>query len=435
MALGGAQCQAQLETAKAAGGIAVLVREAEGARLAEGRPRPRELEESERSMVAASRPRVICVDDEPHVVGGLALHLRRRYDVEVATSAQAGLDLLDAEPRAAVVISDMRMPGMNGSEFFARASAAHPETTRVLLTGYADVDAATRAINEGRVFRFLIKPCPPPELLRTVEAAVELHLVRVAEKDLLEKTVLGSVQVLADVLALTNPAAFGRANRVKGLMNRLIAKLGGRRQWELEAAALLSQLSSLALPGEVVEKVYYGTPLSSAERAMVDRAPEVTQQLLAHVPRLELVRRILAPHPPRGDSPRHPASETDAEEQLVRRGAQMLRGAVELDLLEAQGMSSTGIATTLRAHAHEYEEPLLDALLAVCAERPGPDALLELPLAGLEVGMVLAADVKTATGALFAARGGEVTPGLLERVNNLRPGTLREPLTVLKPVV
>jgi FixJ family two-component response regulator len=383
-------------------------------------------------MVVATRPRVICVDDEPHVVGGLALHLRRRYDVEVATSAQAGLDLLERSPPAAVLISDMRMPGVNGAEFLARAAASHPETTRVLLTGYAEVEAARRAINEGRVFRFLIKPCPPPELLRTVEAAAELHRVLVTEKELLENTVRGSVQVLADVMAVTNPAAFGRANRVKQLVADVAAKLGERPSWQLEVAALLSQLSSIALPHETVEKLYYGAALTSAERAMVDRAPEVTQQLLGHIPRLDLVRRMLAVQPARGDAHRAPPSEVDPEEQLVRRGVQLLKGALELDVLEAQGMSGTGIAAALRAHAKDYEAPVLEALLDVCAERPGPEAAKELPLTEVLPGMVLAADVKTTTGALFAARGCEVTRGFLERAGNLPAGSLRERLLVFE---
>lgn len=384
-------------------------------------------------MVAVSRPRVVCVDDEPHVVGGLALHLRRRYDVELATSAQAGLELLDRTPPAAVVISDMRMPGMNGAEFLARASAAHPETTRVLLTGYAELDAATRAINEGRVFRFLVKPCPPPELLRTVEAAAELHRVLVAERELMEKTVRGSVQVLSDVLFVTQPAAFGRAHRVRHLVDQLLVKLGERPCWQLEIAALLSQLFSIALPPETVEKLYYGAPLSSAERAMVERAPEVTQQLLGHIPRLDIVRRMLAGHQLRADAHRAASTDVDPEEQLVRHGAQLLKGAAELDVLEAQGMSGTGIAAALRARAQDYEPNILAALLCVCAERPEPDSIREVPLSGLEPGMVLAADVKTTSGALFAARGCEVTASLLERAGNFGAGALKEPLKVLPP--
>ncbi len=379
-----------------------------------------------------NRPRVVCVDDEPHVVGGLALHLRRRYDVELATSAEAGLELLSREPQAAVVISDMRMPGMNGAEFLARASLAHPETTRVLLTGYAEIDAAVRAINEGHVFRFLVKPCPPPELLRTVEAAADLHRMLVAEKELLEKTLHGSVRMLSDVLAVTNPAAFGRASRLKRLVAKLVVKLGERPYWQVEVAAMLSQLASITLPGETVEKLYYGAPLSGPERAMVERAPDVTQQLLGHIPRLEVVRRILAVHG-RAEAGQRPAGlgESEEEERLVRRGAQLLKGATEVDTMEAQGMSATGITAALRAHAKEYEPDVLEALIALCAELPGPDSVREIPLVALKPGMVFAADVKLTTGALFVARGYEVTESFLERVRNFRAGSVKEPLKVL----
>ena len=100
-------------------------------------------------METKLRSRVVCVDDEPQVLSGLSLHLRRRYDVETATSGAAGLELLARQPQAAVVISDMRMPGMNGAEFLAKASVQHPHTTRILLTGYAEVDAAIAAVNKG----------------------------------------------------------------------------------------------------------------------------------------------------------------------------------------------------------------------------------------------------------------------------------------------
>lgn len=138
------------------------------------------------------RPRIVCVDDEPHVVGGLALHLRRRYDVEIATSGAAGLELLDGVPQAAVVISDMRMPGVNGAEFLSKAYAKHPSTARILLTGFSEVDSAVQAVNEGHIFRFLFKPCPPPDLLRTVDAAAELHRPTLAAREILEKTLHGS---------------------------------------------------------------------------------------------------------------------------------------------------------------------------------------------------------------------------------------------------
>src|SRR6185369_5998873 len=267
-------------------------------------------------MEPKPRSRVVCVDDEPHVLSGISLHLRRRYDVETATSGAAALELLARQPQAAVLISDMRMPGMNGSELLAQAHSAYPHTTRILLTGHAEVDAAIAAVNKGAVFRFLVKPCPPPELLAAVEAAVELHRVTVAEQNLLEQTLHGSIKMLTEVMSLTNPVAFGRALRVKQHVTALADKLELTARWQVEVAAMLSTLSTLTLPPETLEKVHYGAALSAEEQAMLERAPDATEQLLAHIPRLEAVREILASYTKPYRRPERPSDVSHEQQQL-----------------------------------------------------------------------------------------------------------------------
>jgi response regulator RpfG family c-di-GMP phosphodiesterase len=380
-------------------------------------------------MEAPSRPRVICVDDEPHVVSGLALHLRRRYDVEIATSGQAGLDLLARAPEAAVVISDMRMPGMNGAEFLSKVSAQHANTTRILLTGHTELDAAIRAVNEGNVFRFLLKPCPPPELLRAVEAAAEQHRLKSIESVLLEKTLHGSVKMLSELLAITNPLAFGRAARVKTIVSQLAEKLGEAQRWQVEVAAMLSQLASITLPNETAERLYYGAALTTAEQQMVERAPDVTQQLLGHIPRLEAVRDILARHTL--PSTKQRMAGLGAEQRLIQRGAELLAVAVDYDALEAKGQTSSEAMVNLSLHPDKYEAEVLAALAEICHSRPQVDVVRELSVAALKPGMVFASDVKLVTGTLFVARGYEITAGFLERLKNLRPGSLKEPLRVI----
>jgi response regulator RpfG family c-di-GMP phosphodiesterase len=379
-------------------------------------------------MEARTRPRVICVDDEPHVAGGLALHLRRRYDVEIATSGQAGLELLAREPQAAVVISDMRMPGMNGAEFLTKALAAHPNTTRILLTGYAEVEAAIKAVNEGQVFRFLVKPCPPPELVRTVDAAAELHRLILAEREILEKTLHGSIKMLSEILAISNPLAFGRATRIKGHVSRLVEKLGDKDRWQAEVAAMLSQLATITLPNETAEKLYYGTPLTPEEQRMVERAPDVSEQLLSHIPRLEIVRAILAQ---RAEPFRSRGPELTAEQKVVRRGAQLLKVAGDFDALEALGHSSSQALDMLKGREEQYDPDVLRALHEVCGSQRADECIREISLRALKPGMVFASDVKMTTGTLFVARGYEVTESFLERVRNFRPGSVKEPMRVV----
>src|SRR5664279_3439182 len=112
------------------------------------------------------RPRILCVDDEPQILESLRDTLHRDYEVQTAGSGAEGLGLLAEEPDGyAVIISDMRMPEMLGSVFLHNARLIAPDTTRMLLTGHADLDAAVTAVNEAQLFRFLTKPCPPAEVL------------------------------------------------------------------------------------------------------------------------------------------------------------------------------------------------------------------------------------------------------------------------------
>jgi DNA-binding NtrC family response regulator len=115
-------------------------------------------------MSATERTKILCVDDEPRVLEGLALHLGRIFEMVTATSGREGLEVLAGQGPFTVVLSDMRMPGMDGAAFLSKVRQAAPDTTRMLLTGDTDLQAAIAAVNEGQIFRFLTKPCAPYNL-------------------------------------------------------------------------------------------------------------------------------------------------------------------------------------------------------------------------------------------------------------------------------
>ncbi len=119
-----------------------------------------------------SRPTVLCVDDDPDLLAGLVTTLRSRFTVTTAESGAEALAKLADLPRVQVIVSDLAMPGMTGPEFLARSRALAPHAVRLLLTGHASVEGAVAAVNQGVIFRFLLKPCPPEELIAAVEAAV-----------------------------------------------------------------------------------------------------------------------------------------------------------------------------------------------------------------------------------------------------------------------
>ncbi|MFZ5698698.1 MAG: response regulator [Pseudomonadota bacterium] len=380
--------------------------------------------------MADTKTKILCVDDEPHVLEGLSLHLRRHYDVLTASGGVEALDILGQEKDIAVIMSDMRMPGMDGATLLAEARQAAPDTVRLLLTGQADMESTIAAINEGQIFRLLIKPCRPTHLLSTMQAAVEQYRLITAERILLEQTLHGTVKTLTDVLGLTNPIAFGRATRIKKHVSDLATKLDIKPRWQVEVAAMLSQLASITLPSDLVEKIYAGRPLDEQDQEMIAHIPVVTEQLLKNIPRLEVVRGILAgsANPYR---PPTPGAAGSADASLIARGAEILRVATDFNVLEAQGMPAVVAVETLRSRAGNYDSEVLDALaLLKCGPAPKIE-IREVSIAALHEGMIVAEDIKTADGMLMVARGQEITAGFLERLRNDRSGSVRDPLRII----
>ena len=375
----------------------------------------------------SSRPAVLCVDDEPNVLAGLQRNLRSRFDVSVATGGEQGLEVISRQPPFAVIMSDMRMPGMDGAEFLARARTASRDSVRVLLTGHADFEAALAAVNQGQIFRFLTKPCPHDVVLSTLEAAAEQFRLVGAERELLELTLTGAIRMLSEILALSNPAAFGRASRVHRTVAALCERIGVKDRWVVEVAAQLSQIGCIHLPAQVAEKLYFGQALSPAEQAQAKSVPAVAEQLLANIPRLEPVREILSAHDRRCDGSEEPG--TTGKGGGLPLGARLLKLAVDLDTLEASGMTSVEAVAVMQSRLGVYDGKFLQALEEEVTNRTAT-LIQELGLAHIRPGMVLVEDVRNRAGVLLVARGHTVSPGLLMKLQNLAP-SVKEPIKVV----
>src|SRR4051812_23376792 len=117
---------------------------------------------------------LLIVDDEPGLLQTLRHQFFRDYRVLTAESGHEALELLGVEDVHAI-LSDQRMPGMSGDNFLAQARAFRPDAVRILFTGYADIQAVITSVNEGRIFRYILKPWDPTELEGIVRQAVEHH--------------------------------------------------------------------------------------------------------------------------------------------------------------------------------------------------------------------------------------------------------------------
>ena len=356
--------------------------------------------------------RILCVDDEPRVLQALSRHLREHFEVLTAGSGPAGLEIVKRERELAVVLADMRMPEMDGATFLSQTRALRPTAVRVLLTGQADIGAAIKAINEGQLFRFLTKPCPPEQLLAVMDEAVKQYELVVAERVLLQRTVVGSIKALTDIMSLVNPAVVGRAVRLKRRVSALAAELRLEERWQLEAAALLSHLGELALPPVMTRKLARGEELEPEENERLLAARSAANRLIGHVPRLEPVSLLLS------TVTSVDTDETGSSSSGSRSlAAQVLRLAMEADRLELQDLGPESVLETLRAF-EDFSPPLLEALGRVM--RSGDEELerAEIPVSQLAIGMVLDEDLRTGRDVLIAPRGCDVTPSFLEHIRH-----------------
>jgi DNA-binding NtrC family response regulator len=153
------------------------------------------------------------------------------YDVCIAYSASEGMARLQSDRVFSVIVSDMRMPGMDGVAFLKEASDLHPRTSRILLTGQADLPSAVTAINDGRLFRFLLKPCGKETILKAVADGVRQFELLQAERELLEQTLRQSLGAMAEALSLVVPTAAQPFLKVRRLARQLCKKLQIEDAW------------------------------------------------------------------------------------------------------------------------------------------------------------------------------------------------------------
>lgn len=209
--------------------------------------------------------RILCVDDDPNILLGYQRALRKHFTIEVALDGEEALEAVRTQGPYAVVVADMRMPGMNGVELLTQVRQIAPSTVRMMLTGNADQQTALDAVNQGQIFRFMTKPCPPENFAVALTAALEQYRLVSAEKELLSKTLNGSIKVLSDILMLACPTAFGCASRVRTLVRATADRMGDPAGWMAEMAAMLSPIGCIAVPDDILQKVSSGAPMTDKE--------------------------------------------------------------------------------------------------------------------------------------------------------------------------
>ncbi len=355
----------------------------------------------------------LLVDDDAAVLSGYRRILGREFQMETALGGEQALQLVTENGPYAVVVSDMRMPGMDGIELLSRIKTLAPNTIRVMLTGNADMDTAIDAINEGAIFRFLTKPCSKEMMAKALTAALVQYRLVTAESNLLEQTLSGGIQVLTEVLSLVNPTAFSRAERACRYMHHVVTRMRLGNPWRYEVAAMMSQLGCVTLPPETIEAVYSGEKLSASEQSLYDAHPDVAAGLLSKIPRLEPIAWMI-------EHQNRPVPEgSDPDMADVHMGAGMLRLVLAYEELIHKGTSRTEAVHLLTMRNKGFSREFFDALITLdpnAEEGEIQNCRIEL----LSPGMIIQGEIRSGDGALVVSKGQEVTTPLILKLKNLR---------------
>jgi response regulator RpfG family c-di-GMP phosphodiesterase len=357
--------------------------------------------------------KILCVDDDALTLEAYNRLLRKTFDLHTALNGESGLESIGKKGPFAVVVTDMNMPGMNGTDFLARVRQLAPDSVRIMLTGMADQKVAVDAVNQGHIFQFLQKPVDNQALLNALTQGVIQYRLQSSEKDLLERTLTGSIKVLVNILEMVNPLAFSRAMRIKGIVNQIAQMKKLENQWQYEVAALLSHIGCVILPSELLEKMTGKNTLTADDQAKIKSFPEVGQTLIASIPRMEAVAAMVGQQ----QSLYVNFPGNGHRENPSALGAQMLKMAIDYDVLRSRGDLHLPACDALAERPGWYNPDFLRCLRTI--QTPAFEPISQVVKAcDLQEGMVLVDDVRTNKGMLMVVKGQEISGMLVKRLQN-----------------
>lgn len=383
---------------------------------------------------------ILLVDDETNVLSSLSRSLLEDGDYEIKTAPNAigALELLKEIPGLAVVVSDYHMPGMNGLDFLVEVHKLYPDTSRILLTGAADLELAVNAVNRGNVFRFLIKPCPTDIFITAVKDGIRFNQLILGERDLLSKTLNGSIKVLIDILSVQSPSIFAQASRLRKFAHELGWALQIEDQlWEVELAALLSQIGAVTMPSHILKRWQAGVSLKDDEMEMIRTIPRMGQQLIKNIPRLEKIAEAVSlqhctyAHPLNSESP------SGEDIPLI---ARILKIILDFDLIQENTLGTVAALKAMLSRKNEYDPRLLELFRSKVLRideqfiSTAPQTRVgekQIFVDELRSGMVITRDISDRHGILIVAKGTVITDVFRYKLNNyFRSQTIITPIFI-----
>lgn len=376
------------------------------------------------------KEKILFVDDEPRILDGFKRQLRDRFHVHTASTPIEGLKRIQYEGPFPVIVSDLKMPLMDGVRFLTRSRQMNPDSVRILLTGHADLESAMDAVNRGHIFSFLTKPCPRENLIPALESGLEQYRLVMAEKELLEQTLRQCLQIFNELLAMARPDEFGNMFRIVQYATAINVFVTGSYSWEVETAAMLSRIGCITLPPELLARHTRET-LTPDEAAAFDAHRTVAVDLVGKIPRLAGVTEIIKYQNKGLDgsgTPQDSPADTD-----IPFGARILKATLDFDTLRTRGLSPQDVFAELQRHPKRYDPAVMAGLERVVRcegqylERP-------VDLIELAPGMLFAEDIISCDDILLVTKGQVVSPLIRTKLQGYAErGELTGPIRMICP--
>lgn len=375
--------------------------------------------------------KILLVDDEENILNAYKRNLRGSFDITLALGPVEALKAIKENGPFAVVISDYNMPVMNGIELLSKIKNINNDTVRIILTGYADLQTAISAVNEGNIFRFLTKPCPKDQLVKILYDGTRQYQLINSERELLDKTLKGTIKVLIDILSIVNPSAFSKAARLRKLALKIGKRLNIEDQWVVEISALLSQIGCIGVPGEIIEKINQGKKLSANEKEIFYSHPNIGLELIDKIPRLEEIKKSLEYQNRRYDGSDNTENKYLSGDSIPIM-ARVLKVINDYDIYSRYSNDNIKILDIMHKDIGAYDPDVLFSLEAALKGIEESLVLKSMNIPALQKGMIVAEDIKDMSGKLLMAKGSEISEAIIFRlINYSKIDKIVEPIKVL----
>ncbi|MBX2991638.1 MAG: response regulator [Bacteroidetes bacterium] len=366
--------------------------------------------------------KVLYVDDEAHLLSSFASLLKKkRVETLVLQDSQKIESVLFEHGPFAAVFSDQRMPVVDGVAVLEKVARFHPDTIRILVTGYADYADTIRAINVGGISHFIAKPWKDDELRKLVgdtisrfnlakENAFLLDEIKRANADLqelLDGTVTGTVQILRDMLTYGHPSASSQVERIRKLglaFLEMSPDISALEQWEIRQALNLFNFGLALLPPSPAKRET--TPLTPEAR----NHTTVAAELLKDIPRFEGVARIVLLQHKNFDGTGSPANVAVAG-KTIPLGSRLLRILLDLDVALIARKNGRSALETMSHLPSKYDTDIIARMLGVAPSYQDSELPQETTCNVHEFrpGMVVLEDIVTQSGKLLLKSGFSLT--------------------------